>query len=265
MQRREPVGVHRALHVSLEHTDAHARELGHHALEQRRLPAPGGAHEVHDAHARAVEVVPVRPRDRVVRVECLLDDPHLCAMHSSSSTTIDSTSNSLPVATPTRPPSPHAGQREHREVHLPLAPAGRAAQPRRDELLLEPRALADRALRDEPEVEVEGLRDHLPQRSDAHRHDLTCRPAACFSTVSTIAPDSDSSCTSVPAYAASACSSLDRARPPDRRRRPPRAPLPRSVPSRSPRPRRARRRRPRPCRATRHVRTKRRTVCGSIP
>ena len=38
VQLREPVGVHAALHVALEHADAHAVEpVGQHALEQRRL------------------------------------------------------------------------------------------------------------------------------------------------------------------------------------------------------------------------------------
>jgi hypothetical protein len=103
VQRGQPVGVHRALHVALQHAHAHSRQVGHHPLEQRGLAGARSAHEVHDAHAGPVEVGPVRLGDRVVGVERLLDDPHLCAMHSASSTSIDSTSNSSPLATSTRP------------------------------------------------------------------------------------------------------------------------------------------------------------------
>ena len=37
VQRGEPVGVERALHVALEHARADAAEVAQHALEQRRL------------------------------------------------------------------------------------------------------------------------------------------------------------------------------------------------------------------------------------
>ena len=76
VQRGQPVGVERALHVALEHARADAAEVAQHALEQRRLARARRAHEVRDRHARAVEVVAVGARDRVVGVERVLDDPH---------------------------------------------------------------------------------------------------------------------------------------------------------------------------------------------
>ena len=83
VQRGEPVGVEAALHVALEHADAHAVEAAERALEQRRLARARRAHEVDDAHAGAVEVGAVGARDRVVGVERVLDDPDLRAVHRS--------------------------------------------------------------------------------------------------------------------------------------------------------------------------------------
>src|SRR5262249_49731680 len=57
---------------------------------------------------------------------------------------------------------------EDGEIDLPLALAPPAAEPRRDEVLLERRALANRVARDDVEVEVEAVRHHLPRRPDAH-------------------------------------------------------------------------------------------------
>jgi hypothetical protein len=70
VQAREPVGVHRALHVTLQHADARPGR-SRRPLEERRLAGSGRAREVHDLDARAVEVGPAGPRDRVVGVERL--------------------------------------------------------------------------------------------------------------------------------------------------------------------------------------------------
>ena len=75
VQRGEPVGVERALHVALEHAGADAAEVAQDPLQQRGLARAGRAHQVRDGHARAVEVVAVGARDRVVGVERVLDDP----------------------------------------------------------------------------------------------------------------------------------------------------------------------------------------------
>src|SRR5262249_61432229 len=70
------------------------------------------AEEVDDGHAGALEVLAVRARDRVVRVEDVLDDPHPGAMHAASSASpIEWTSSSSPPSTVTSAP-PHAGQRK---------------------------------------------------------------------------------------------------------------------------------------------------------
>ena len=75
---REPVGVERALDVALEHA-RRARRRGRAAPAPAAtvLPAPGAPIRFDDAHAGAVEVVAVGPRDRVVGVERVLDDPDL--------------------------------------------------------------------------------------------------------------------------------------------------------------------------------------------
>ena len=80
------------------------RPVAQHALEDRRLAGARRAHHVEHRHAVAVEVVAVGPRDRVVGVERVLDDPDPHAMHGASSscaTSIDSTSSSSPVTTST--------------------------------------------------------------------------------------------------------------------------------------------------------------------
>ena len=81
----EPVGVEAALHVALQHADAHAVGTGAPSTRSSSvvLPAPGRAHQVDDRHAGAVEVVAVGPRDRVVGVQRVLDDPDLHAMHAA--------------------------------------------------------------------------------------------------------------------------------------------------------------------------------------
>ena len=114
MQAGQPVGVHRALHVALEHADAHAVDpVGQQRLEQRRLARPRRAHEVDHGHAVGVEVGPVGAGDRVVGVQRVLDDPDLHAVHagSSCSTSIDSTRNSSPLTT-VASAAPHAAQRK---------------------------------------------------------------------------------------------------------------------------------------------------------
>src|ERR1700759_3384232 len=93
-----PVGVHRALDVALEHADADTGQIDDDALQQRRLAGSGGAHEVDHRDTGAVEVGAFGGGDRVVGVKRLLHDSHLGAMHAASSTSIDSTSNSSPLA-----------------------------------------------------------------------------------------------------------------------------------------------------------------------
>src|SRR6185503_17912953 len=77
--------------------------------------------QVHDGDVVAIEVVAVRARDRVVRVERVLDDPDLHAVHAASSTSIDSTSSSFPAITSPAPPQPvqanHASSGSHSRSH----------------------------------------------------------------------------------------------------------------------------------------------------
>ena len=65
-----------------------AQPVDQDTLEQRGLARPGRAHQVHDAHAGAVEVRAVGARDRRVGVEHVARDPHLGSVHRSSSTSM---------------------------------------------------------------------------------------------------------------------------------------------------------------------------------
>ena len=172
-----------ALHVALEHADADAvaeRALER-PLEQARLAGARGAHEVDDGHAVAIEVVAVGARDRVVGVERVLDDANLHPVHAGSSTSIDSTSNSFPASTATsRRRTPGSGTTAPR--HATQAgrlrcepatgwrevPARRSAQASvaGDGLVLERRALAERAARDVLEVERERVGHDLAQLAE---------------------------------------------------------------------------------------------------
>ena len=195
VQARQAVGVHRPLHVALEHADPDAGQAPDDALEERRLPRPGRAHEVHDRDSGAIEVVAVGTGDRVVGVERLLDDLHLGAMHSASSTSIDSTRSSSPLATAT---SPVAARRapERGDLDRPLVRAGVAAQGRSS------RAPARAGL---PRTPSRARRTRSRTRACRGRPGAgfrpsgsttaTRRPSACFSTVLTIARLRDSSCT----------------------------------------------------------------------
>ena len=118
-------------------------------------------------------------------------------MHCASSTSIDSTSNSLPLATVDVAAAARRAA-ERRDLDLPLALARAAAQraPSID-LLLEPRSLAHRPSCDELEVERERVGDDLAQAPDAQLTTVTRRPAACLTTVLTIAPQRESSCTRI--------------------------------------------------------------------
>ena len=143
VQAGEAVGVQRALHVALEHA-RRARRAGSSTTRSSSvvLPAPG-------ALMKLTTVTPARSKsarlargDRVVGVERLLDDLHLGAMHAASSTSIDSTSNSLP-ADDRDVAAAAARAAERRDLDLPLARArhrsaaaprpspARAARPRR--------------------------------------------------------------------------------------------------------------------------------------
>ena len=172
VQRREPVGVHAALDVALEDAEPRPLEVADDLLEQRRLAGPGSAHQVDDLHARTVEVVAVRARDRVVRVERVLDDPHLCAMHaaSSSSTSIESTSSSSPLTTAQSDDS-HDGQRNAGISTSQAKPHAWHSSRAGNGDDLQRRALADRVARDEPEVELQRVRHHLAQVPDPHGHE----------------------------------------------------------------------------------------------
>ena len=167
VQAGQPVGVHRALHVALEHADADAVDpVGEQRLEQRGLARPRRAHQVDDGDAVGVEVGAVGAGDRVVGVQRVLDDPDLHAVHagSCSSTSIDSTRNSSPLTT-LASAAPQAEQRKSIAVELPLVAAA-AAQARRDDLLLQARALAHRAARDVLEVELQRRGHDLAQVAD---------------------------------------------------------------------------------------------------
>ena len=100
------------------------------ALEQRRLARAGRAHQVDDRDAVAVEVVAVGPRDRVVGVERVLDDPDLHAMHAVL-LHLDRLDLQLVAARPPRPAAAARRAAERRQLELPLALAAVAAQPRR--------------------------------------------------------------------------------------------------------------------------------------
>ena len=84
VEAREPVRVEAALHVALEHGDADLVQPAHDPFQQRRLARAGRTHQVDDRDTRAVEVVAVGPRDRVVGVESVLDDLDLGPMHTAS-------------------------------------------------------------------------------------------------------------------------------------------------------------------------------------
>ena len=84
MQAGEAVGIERSLDVALERPDANAlRRVGGDPLEQRCLPGTGRAHQVHDRHLMAVEVFAVGASNRVVGVECVLDNSHLGPVHEA--------------------------------------------------------------------------------------------------------------------------------------------------------------------------------------
>ena len=171
VQRGQPVGVHRALHVALEHADAHARA--------GRPPRARAAPSCRRPGALMKFTTRTPARSKSARFAWAIV---LLASSASSTTLTFVRCIRPPRPRSTRPrtrrrarprPARRPARRahEHRQLDLPLALAVRAAQPRRDQLLLEPRALADRALRDEAEVELERVGHHLAQRADAHAHD----------------------------------------------------------------------------------------------
>jgi hypothetical protein len=84
VQVRQAVGVEAALDVALEHRGAHPAQAlaAEGPLQEGRRAGAGGAHDVHDRHARAVEVLAVGAGDRVVGVQRVLDDPDLDAVHA---------------------------------------------------------------------------------------------------------------------------------------------------------------------------------------
>ena len=149
-----------------------------HALEQRRLAGAGRAHDVHDRHAVAVEVVAVGARDRVVGVERVLDDPDLHAVHAASSdTSIDSTSSSSPLSTSTSAPRTR-GQRNTGTSISHSRSHALAAQPRR----ARPPAPAARPRRPSrarrcPNANSSESGTTWRRRPTAHRHDRHAPPA----------------------------------------------------------------------------------------
>ena len=172
VQVREPVGVQRALHVALEHADAHAVERRRAGMRSSSvvLPAPGRAHQVDDRDAVAVEVVAVGPRDRVVGVERVLDDPDLHAMHARPPrTSIDSTSSSSPA---THLDVGAAARRaaERRAARSPTRARTPSQRSRAGTTSCSSRAPSQtRLARDDPEVELQRVRHDLAQAPDAQR------------------------------------------------------------------------------------------------
>ena len=150
VQVGEPVGVERALHVALEHADAQVADaVAQQALEQRRLARARRAHDVEDRHAVAVEVVAVGPRDRVVGVERVLDDPHPHAMHAGLLRRhLDRLHLELLAAEHLDVRRPARRAAEHAAARSPT-PRSHASQRSRagHDLVLEPRALAHRLAR----------------------------------------------------------------------------------------------------------------------
>ena len=135
------------------------------------LPAPGALMRLTTVTCSRSKSLRLAPGDRVVGVEGVLDDPHLGAVHaafSSSSTSIDSTMNSSPVATSTAP-GPQVAQMNagisisHSFLHVVAAQHGGHVDD------LQGSALADRVLADDREVELERLLDDLAQPADAQR------------------------------------------------------------------------------------------------
>ena len=153
-------------------------QVGHHPLEQRGLARARRAHEVHDAHARAVEVGAVGLGDRVVGVERVLDDPHLCAMHVRL---LDLDRLDLELVAgrdldPRRPPrTPGTGTTGSSISHsLPHS----AQRSRAGTSSCSSRAPSQTvSLRDEAEVELERVGHDLAQRADRMLTTLTRRPA----------------------------------------------------------------------------------------
>ena len=94
----------------------------------------------------------------------------LCAMHAASSTSIDSTSNSLPAGHATSDAA--AGRAaERRDLDRPLVPARRCSAGARRRAPAPAGRPRTRAARDEPEVELERVRHDLAQPADPQADD----------------------------------------------------------------------------------------------
>ena len=251
---RQPVGVHAALHVALEHARrARPSSSGSTRSSSVVLPAPG-------ALMRFTTVTPARSKS------CAVGRARSCCWRRARPRRPSPWCDACPPPRPrsTRPRTrrrrrtSHAGrrtsgQRKIGQVELPLAPARRAAQPRRDQLLLEPRALADRVARHESRSRTPaspappGAARPTRMRHDRHRAARRRASRPC----STIALDERELVhAQLRLVGGVAAQLLDRARPRARRRGRPR-PRPRRT-GRTPSPRRppARRRSPRPCPAS---------------
>ena len=99
VQAGKPVGVHRALHVALENADANAWQIGDHPFEQCRLAGARRAHEVDNRHAGRSKSA--RLAWAIVLLASSASSTILTFVRciAASSISIDSTSNSFPLAT----------------------------------------------------------------------------------------------------------------------------------------------------------------------
>ena len=175
------------------------RPVAQHALEQRRLARARGAHHVDHRHAVAVEVVAVGPRDRVVGVERVLDDPDLHAMHRRLLVLghLDRLHLEL-LARDDLDRGGAAGRAaEHRELDLPLARARprSAAAPGRPPARAPRRRTASRARARRTRRRARRARPAAAARS-ARSRPSTGRPPACRTAVATTAEAIENSCIS---------------------------------------------------------------------
>ena len=168
--------------------DADAVEpLGERALEQRRLAGAGGAHQVDDPHAGAVEVGAVRLRRswRSRRARPRRPSPWCDACFLL----LDLDRLDLELVAGEHL---HAARRRpgsgSREVELPLAPAAAQRSRARDQLAARARALADacRARRSRSRTRASPARPGAARRPSSSRP-RTRAPRAWRTTVSTIA------------------------------------------------------------------------------
>ena len=244
-RRGDPVGVHAALHVALEHPDAEAVEVRAAPRSSSVvLPAPGRAHQVDHRDAGAVEVVAVGAGDRLrwrrarPRRPSPWCDASAPPRAGSSDVSIDSTSSSSPRTTsaPARSQSGHRNcgsdqvaadglvardrlrrrdptpARTRRSASAPSTSSSSSSAPSQSGVAGDDARSRSRASRGPPGA----------ARRPARRPAVTRRPPAWRRAVSTIALEIESSCIAQPPRRPRRTAARRPSRAPARRRaRPP--------------------------------------------